>query len=207
MKRLFRPLLLAFALLLPATPALAASTVFHFSFKGQGADAFFRSVDSSGCIETFVIVLAIDGKSKIDSQPPTSDGNGNIIIDVVDVCAGASLVSAFSFATFAPDAFVAQKADSATLDRSFEMFDFVSGTSFTVDVSLTWTGVGDPFRFKSRTQVRTPTFMLNHHGDGTNREATASGTVFDGTTNFTPDPSLTASLSTVKSGQVTIEKL
>jgi len=206
MKRLFRPLLLAFALLLPATPVLAANDVFHFSFKGQSADAFFSSTDQTGCIETFVGVFAEDGKIKVVGQPAVTS-QAFTFIDVFDFCTSTLVLSAFGSATLAPADFVMQKLDSATLATSIEVFDFVSGTSFTVDVSVNWTGVGDPSRVKEHFQIKSPTFKLNARFDGTSRDATASGTVADGTTNFTPDPAVSASLANVKSGEVDIVKL
>jgi hypothetical protein len=207
MKRLYRPLFLAFAMLLPATPALAASEVLHFSFQGQSAGAAFESVDSSGCITTTVFVFAADGKVKIDGQAAVTSGAA-LVIDVIDLCnLKTTLVSAFGSATLAPDDFVMQKLDSATLDTSIEVFDSVSEASFTVDLSVTWTGVGDQFRTKGHSQVKTPSFKLNSRFDSTSRSATASGTVSDGTTNFTPDPALSASLDASKSGDVSVVKL
>jgi hypothetical protein len=39
---------------------------------------------------------------------------------------------------------------------------------------------------------------------GTFRDATASGTVSDGTTNFTPEPAVFADMGSVKQGEVDI---
>ena len=70
MKRVVLALLVALAVLLPTTPALAASDVFHTSFKGQFVRALFDRIDASGCIQTFVDVFAIDRKDKIDLEEP-----------------------------------------------------------------------------------------------------------------------------------------
>ena len=48
---------------------------------------------------------------------------------------------------------------------------------------------------------------MNFHLDGTFRQATASGTVSDGTTNFTPEPALLTGntrLGSIKVGEVDI---
>ena len=203
MKRVVLALLVALAVLLPTTPALAASDVFHTSFKGQFVRALFDRIDASGCIQTFVDVFAIDRKDKIDG-PPAVTSEAVVFIDVVDQCAPARLVSAIGSAI--PDDFVMQSLDSATLDTSIEMFDFVSGTTFTVDVSVTWTGVGDPSRTQDHSQTHSPGFKLISRSDGTFRDSTAGGTVSDGTTNFTPNPAFAASLAEVKSGEVTVVK-
>ncbi len=206
MKRLFRPLLLGLALLLPANAVLAASTVFHSTFKGQSANAFFVGVDPSGCIETAVSIVAQDESLKVDGQPGVTSV-AFLFISVFDSCTGTALVSAAGSAALAPNDFVVQKVDSATLDRSIDVVDFASGTSFAVDVSLNWTGVGDQVRAKIHSHVKSPSFRMNSRFDATSRAAMASGTVSDGTTNFTPVPTLDATLVNAKSGEVIVEKL
>jgi len=204
MKRVILPLVVALAVLLPTTPVLAATEVFHSSFKGQFVRAIFDSVDASGCIQTFVDVFAIDRKDKVDG-PPTVTSEAVVFIDVVDLCASTRLISAFGSGF--PDDFVMLSLDSATLDTAIEMFDFVSGTTFTVDVDMTWTGVGDPSRTQDHSQVHSPGFKLISRFDGTFRNATADGTVSDGTTNFTSDTAFAASLDFVKSGEISVTKL
>jgi hypothetical protein len=206
MKRLFRPLILGFAVLLPATPVLAATTVFHSTFKGQAASAFFVSVDPSGCIDTAVSVNAQDEATKVDGQPGVTSV-AFLFISVFDNCTQTSLVSAAGSAALAPDDLIVQKLDSATLDTSIEVDDFASGTTFTVDVSLNWTGVGDQFRGKTHSHFTSPGFRVNSRFDATSRGATASGTVSDGTTNYTPAPDLAANLVMAKSGDVVVQKL
>ncbi len=93
------------------------------------------------------------------------------------------------------------------MDASIEVFDKTSGTTFAVDASVNWTGVGDQFRTKDHFQIISPSFKLNSRSDGTARDATASGTVSVGTTNFTPEPAVSASLADVKTGEVSITKL
>jgi hypothetical protein len=204
MKRLLLILALALSALV-ATPASAAGAeTLHFSFKGQTADAFFSSVDPSGCVFTEVGVFAVDGRVKETGHPAVSS-EAFIFISQFDACTDTLLLAADGSATLAPGEFqIDQQLTTASLNTTIEVFDFVSGTSFPVDVSVSWTGVGATFRIKDHFQIKTPGFKVNSRFDGTFREATASGTVSDGTTNFTPEPAVFAELGSVKQGEVVI---
>jgi hypothetical protein len=206
MKRRIGPLLLALGLLLPATPVLAASDATHFSFNGQIAFASFASVDPSGCIVTGVNVVAVDGSIKVDGQPPIASET-SVQIQVDDVCTGDTLFAGSASAALANGAFVVRKLDSATLDGSIDVFDKTSGSTVAVHLSLNWTGVGDQTRTKDHLQIIEPGFVLISQSDASLRDATASGTVSVGTTNFAPDAADSASLADVRSGEVSIVKI
>jgi hypothetical protein len=205
MKRFILALAAVVSALVVAFPAYAApATTFHSSFRGQTAQAFFSSTDPSGCIQTDVFVLAVDGRVKQDGAPVV-DSSASVSISRYDVCAGTLLLSAFGFAALAPAEFVMDsQLKSAALETTITVTDFVSGTSFPVDMAVTWTGTGEAFRFKQHSQIKAPGFTLNSKSDGTSRDGTASGTVSDGTTNLTPEPASFANLSSLKSGEVTI---
>ena len=72
------------------------------------------------------------------------------------------------------------------MNTTIEVEDGVSDTFFPVDVSVGWTGTGGPFRLKGHFQTTNPFFKQTQYFDGTSRSVEASGTVSDGTTNFTP---------------------
>lgn len=190
-------------MLLSATPVLGATQVLHTSFKGQFARAIFDSVDPTGCIHTIVDVFAIDRKDKVVGQPAATSET-IVFIDVADVCASTGWIVAFGSGT--PDRFDMHGLDEATLDTTIEMFDFVSGTTFTVNVDVTWASIGEPIRTKSRLIDRSPGFFFSSKFDGTFRSATAVGTVSDGSTDFTPDQAVVASLDKAKSAELTVAK-
>jgi hypothetical protein len=93
---------------------------------------------------------------------------------------------------------------TATLNATIEVFDEVSGTSFPVDISVSWAGFGASTTQKDHFQIHGPDFKVNSRFMGTFRDATASGTVSDGTTNFTPEPAVFADMGSVKQGEVDI---
>jgi hypothetical protein len=88
--------------------------------------------------------------------------------------------------------------------ETVEVFDFVSGASFPVNVNVSWTGAGETFSVKQRSQETFPGFKVLKRFDGTGRAAAASGTVSDGTTNFTPEPALAAGLGSIRQGELDI---
>jgi hypothetical protein len=205
MKRLVFAVALLLSLLVTALPAHAAGAqTRHFSFKGQFATAVFQTVDSSGCIKTFVTVIAEDHRIK-QAGPPEATLRATIELLQLDSCSGKLLLSALGVATLTPDQFqIDTQFNAATLNATIEVTDFVSGNTFPVDVSVSWTGSGDIVREKDHVHLKEPGFKLNARSIGTSRNAIASGTVSDGTTNFTPEPAVSAEMGSTKSGAVVI---
>jgi hypothetical protein len=203
-----KPFVLAVALLLSmlvTAPAHAAGAeTQHFRFKGQFAEAVFQTVDSSGCIKTIVTIIANDNRIKLAGQPEAA-ARGEIDLFQVDNCAGRLLVSAFGLAMLTPDQFqIDKQLNAATLSATIEVTDVVSGNAFPVDVSVNWTGCGDTVSDKSHDHLKEPGFKRNARLTGTVRNATASGSVSDGTSNFTPQPASFADMGLVKQGEVEI---
>lgn len=205
MKQLFLILALALtALTVTSVSGAAGASTLHFSFKGQFAEADFDSVDPSGCVETFVFVEGVNGTVK-EAGKPAASSMAFIAIDQFDFCAGTETLFATGEATLAAGEFQIDKMlTTATLNATIEVFDFDSGTSFPVDVSVSWTGVGATTTQKDHFQIKGPDFKVNSRFMGTFRDATASGTVSDGTTNFTPEPAVFADMGSVKQGEVDI---
>jgi hypothetical protein len=74
-----------------------------------------------------------------------------------------------------------------------------------VSVDLKWIGTGELSRRNSHTHYHSPEFKDNWHCNGAWRAATATGSVSDGVTNFTPAPATWAEMSTGKCREVTID--
>ncbi len=205
---------LVLAVLTLPTTTWAAET-FHFKFQGQRAEAFFFSMDLSGCIFTNVEVSAGDNSDIfLDSPGPPSSSSAsqaNITISQFDICMLMPLLFATCpdpFAPLAEDDFqvIGIKLDSARLNTTLECLDFLSLSSFNVNVDLDWTGAGDLSRQNDNSHFHSPGDIGHFRGTSTSRFAEASGMVSDGATNFTPNPSDFAQILSVKSGQGTIIK-
>ncbi|HWQ13754.1 MAG TPA: hypothetical protein VNL77_13205 [Roseiflexaceae bacterium] len=196
----------ALALLSFTSPAPAqAGDVFRF--KGQSASAFFSSTDPTGCVFTDVFVFASDDALQSPPGPGGAASGAGITIFQFDVCTGTPLLDASGFSSLAPADFqVSARLNTATLNTTIEVFPFgpYPSPSFPVTINLTWTGTGALSRENSHFHFQSEGFMVNTHFNGSFRSAEASGSVSDGVTNFTPEPSSFAQIQSLKSGTVMI---
>jgi hypothetical protein len=209
MRRFVPLVVLAMALsVLVAAPASSAEAVVaQFDSKGSNAFAFFQSVDPSGCVETQVNVAAHDQTLRLGQPGPLQPfPSVNVAILQRNRCTNTTLLSAGNNdPRVAEDAIQFEKLDSATLNATIEVFDFVTFTSFPVDISVSWTGFGATTREKSHSNsTAIPGLRVIALFDGMTREATASGTVSNGITNFTPEPALSASMNSGIQGSLVI---
>jgi hypothetical protein len=182
----------------------SAGNVFHF--KGQGADAVFSRVDASGCIFTDVFVQANEQVYRNLPGQGSPFSGAFLSISQFDGCSGTQLLSADGFAELAGPEFQVsgKQLESASLTATINMYDYLSNTSFSVDVNITWTGTNARGRQNSTTHYDFPGCKVNSHYNTTFRYAEASGSVSDGAMNFTPEPSVGASIFSAKSGDVVI---
>lgn len=189
------------ALVLPTT-AWAGDV---FKFKGASADAFFSSVDGAGCVFTDVFLFASD---EAVHNPPGSGGASSatsLFIAQYDACAGAQLLAADGFAPLtAVDFQMQNRLEGATLNATVNVYDYVTGNSFTVVINLAWSATGPIGRQNGHYHYQSPGCTTSGHTNGTFRPASATGSISDGTTNFISAPSNSAGLRQVKNGDVTI---
>ena len=172
-----------------------------FRFKGLSANAFFSSADPSGCIYTDVSVFA--SEQIISSQPGmgTPSSGSSIFISQYDACTGTQLLSADGYVPLAdPDLQISRKLDSASLNTTINMFDYVSNNTLDVTVNLNWAAVSSSGRQVSHFNYQFSGCKISSHLNSTFRYAEVTGSVSDGVTNFTPSPPVDATLSNVKSG-------
>jgi len=192
----------------PKAQAGASGSTFVSRFHGLSAFADFDSFSPGGCIETFVFVNGTQNGSSQEADvfigqvnncapTPLSGGGGG------GGCGPGAILCAFG-STFSPAFQVGKSLETASLSATISVFDFVSGNTFNVSVSMTWTATGPLSSESGSSHFRTKNFIENFHFNNTFRDASASGTVSDGTTNFTPSPSVFAQTASFKSGDVTI---
>jgi hypothetical protein len=185
-------------------PAAARPEIHRFIFQGMFANAAFSSVDETGCVATDVFVGGMDGNIKMDGQP---DATSEAFVDLLrfDLCTGEQLLAASGFTTLPPDELVIDPALSqATLDTTLVVEDFVSGDTFRVDVSITWTASGEASSQKGISYFKSPDGRIFSFFMGTFLNADASGSVTAMDTNFTPEPSIFAQLANAINGDVSI---
>jgi hypothetical protein len=181
-----------------------ASAGGNFKFRGDGADAFFSSTDPSGCIFTDVFIFASDGIFQNPPGPSGASSGTDLFMFQYDACANMVLLDAFGFASLAgPDFQVFGKLDSATLNATVNMYDYVSDSFFDVFVDLAWMGNGPLVRQSSNSHFNSPGCKIHSRFRGTFRPAEVLGSISDGTTNFTPEPG-GGTISSVKQGDLFI---
>jgi len=186
--------------------AHAATQVSVFQFHGNSALANFDSFDTTGCIETSVILA---GGDSITLTRPGTGGPQQSPIIVAEIaqfnnCTGFSLLNAVAISNVA-NFHLAANLSSATLTASqIATVNEVTGTPFNLSVTMTWAGTGSITREATPFNFSVPGLRVNGIVVGFTRAAVATGTITDGTTNFTPTPSTSAMVSKVTSGEITI---
>ncbi|HSF82817.1 MAG TPA: hypothetical protein VLA49_16400 [Anaerolineales bacterium] len=196
-------LLLVFALVLASfsqhSSALAGS---NYKFSGDTAEAWFSSLD--GCVYTDVFVWTSDGFNQSPPGPGSASSWADLWISQWDWCTETQLLAAGGGTSLAgPDFQVSGKLDSATLNATVNVYDWVSDSVFDVSVNLTWTGVGGLSSGSSNSHYNSPGCKIHSRSRGTWRSAEVSGSVWDGATNFTPDP-FGGNIYSVKEGGLSI---
>ena len=208
MKRFLFCLLLTLSALAGGQPASTrAADSLQLQYSGQAAAVELGSTDPAGCLFTTVRVGAVDGRIKQGSQPETSS-QVFVIIGQYNACTDTRLIAAMGQAPLVPAAFqVDPQLNMATLNATFEVFDYVSARSYPVDVSFNWTATGDAVRLKGSTQTRSAGFLVSERFDGSSRQATASGTVsLNGSPNLTPEPAGFAQILSMRTATTAISR-
>jgi hypothetical protein len=181
----------------PFIPTAAAQEAQTFHESGYTALATFTS--TNGCTTTTVPIYLRDGSLHMSGEARQGPFMDLDSLTIIDDCTGETLLSAyFSSETFAFD--VAPQLASATLEASNLAAQDCYGSlcaslAGPLDVSITWTATGD--LYTSSTQLHENLYgdRRNVQGKATIRPVTASGTITDGATNFTPSPAADAWLS------------
>ena len=178
----------------PPTARAAPETPTIVKFNGQSAVAEFDTV--SGGVETFVLVAG--------TQPSgASSPQVVVVVGQFDVTTGTTLLFASGSTSTAMVQF-GPNLSSATASATVLLTDSVSGGSFSVAVNVGWTASAPLIHQNNTTVSHTTGFTSVFHSNAGLRDANASGTVSDGTTNFTPSPSVLAQILRVNSAQITI---
>lgn len=163
-----------------------AASHLRFQVKDRAANATFRSVDPSGCVETTVFVF---GSNETVKQGPGKPGTGPLAIiqlSQFDFC-NNTIGEFFGIAEDA--AFeVSRKLDQAHLKATVPGFLDQTGVEAPAVVDLTWTGAGELVNETDRSRLMLPGSMLTQWFKGTFRPALVSGTVTVGKQNLAADP-------------------
>jgi hypothetical protein len=203
-RRALTILSLGLLVLSPLSVASAATDkVTVENLRGPLVNAFFSSIDPSGCIETDTFVSA---NRPTDQQLPgrgTTTGIGSVSIFVYNSCTDTSVLQAVgeTDTLAAADFQVSRQLDWATLHTTITVTNIDTGDTFDVTVNVALVGSSDIHRDHENTNDRYGggCHVLNRW-KGTGRDADASGSVSDGVTNFTPTTSQWGEIGVVIDG-------
>jgi hypothetical protein len=181
----------------PIISTVAAQQAETLHESGYMALATFTS--TSECTTTTAPIYLRDGSFRMTGEARQGPFMDIDSLTIVDDCTGETLLQAyFSSDTF--DFTVAPRLASATLAASNLAVQECYGSlcanlAGPLDVSITWTPTGE--LYKSSTELHANLYgdRRNVQGMASIRPITASGTISDGSTNFTPNPATDAWLS------------
>ncbi|MGR6035981.1 MAG: hypothetical protein ACU4EQ_12155 [Candidatus Nitrosoglobus sp.] len=175
-------------------------------------NAFFTSVDNSGCVTTEVSITAHSGGLSVKSAGKSPDekpiknidkitGGGVLFVNILRIneCQGKVILHAKGRKGLGSERLqiaLAQGTGTATLKLPIKIINPGSGKPFDADVSLTWVGNGEPVTvirsryFDEPGQIVTAARPFKQ----TFQSAQASGSVSINGENFTPESSQDASI-------------
>jgi len=167
---------------LAGSAGAASGQVTQFRFHGTFANAlWFTNSATSSTVTSLSVSRAKQGSELIvDQFIVTTDANGTIT-GATDT--SADVTSGFSFAIHQPLANATTSASGlpATVCTFDASLNLIGCSPTTMDVTATWTGQGPIVRGVSNDHVKIDGLSETDHFNGTDRTATATGTV-DGLT-------------------------
>jgi len=184
-----------------STPKAYAASGKTILIKGHGlhVESGFDYLGSDGCTETTVYVDAF--QNRVHNQTVST---ADVFIGMFDNCTNTTIMDA-SGGTDNPTFQIDKDLLSASLSAIVPVTDTVSGNTFSVSVNMTWTSTSAIQHQNITQHYQTQGITINSHSNADIRDAIASGTVLNGTTNYTPSGTLWfAQIVSAKSVQVTI---
>ena len=194
-----------FTVLAFAGPASAApGQVTQFRFHGTFADAFWFTSSATSFTDTMVSVSQSKQGSElfVDQFTGNLDANGNFTGGTdtsADVTSGFSFAIQKSQLTSASTSGSGLPATTCTFDANFNV---IGCSATTIDVNSSWTGQGPIGRAVSNSHFKSDGFSVTDHFNGTDRAATATGTV--GGLTLSASELQFADLGSANSGTITI---
>jgi hypothetical protein len=178
------------------------TSITHFS--GGYANAYFSSDD--GCISNSVYVDA--GEHAGATQTSMGGPSVNLWVSSWNHCTWTTSFSGSAYQVrLSSDALqLSRQVTSASLNTTIPVMNYFTWQQVPLTIKLTWTNTSAPVKSSQTFRYQSEDFMSSGRYSGTYAPAQASGTVSDGTTNYTPAPTTSAQIAYVRSGQVTISQ-
>jgi hypothetical protein len=181
--KLVMKLLTALVLLMVTFASHTPDAAAEVEFKGHGAEAHF--VSTEGCVRTSVLI-------ELGEEALYSLG-----LQQQDVCTGQFLLEAYGHKPLSKSELkYTGNLKSARWITTVEVTDTWRGLSMNLFIDLTWTGAGEIRVYNNHYDYwPSPDCHVNLLIKEKARDAQVAGTVSDGMTNFTPEPTSNARLT------------
>lgn len=167
----------------------SAQALFMSKFNGYGASASF--VNMEGCLQTNVDIFTNEGMLKEGQGKPKPVSNINIYISRYDLCENVQVLYVDAVTVLPePDLQIATKLQEATLSTTLNVTDTVTGNTFDMVIDIAWVGMGPTTRARHNFRFGDATCRVQDKYNAIERGAVATGTVWYGTENLTPEPSV-----------------
>ena len=194
----------ALLVLIPFSGVAAASdTVTVQNNRGPLANAWFSTLDPSGCVETDTFVTANRPTYQQLPGRGTTTGIAAVSVFEYDRCLDTVLLDAVGASDAVPAAAfqVSNQLDRASLATTITLTNIDTGATFDATVDVAWIGTSDIVRNHDNTNdfYGGGCHVLTRW-KGSGRTAEASGRVSAGVTNFTPATSQSAEIGFVVDG-------
>ncbi len=174
-------------------------------FSGSVAQALFNTGgDGTNCVFTSMNVFV--SENVIHNQPGTPTGAPHIFVSVFryDNCAYTMLEDSFGYTTgfdYTHDA----SMESASVNATVPLTDYVTGTTRNVTLNLVWKGFGNVDSYMDNYEYQTGHTIFRSHFSADDRQAIVTGTLTDGTTSSSLGPNL-ARLYNAQGGTLDISR-
>jgi hypothetical protein len=171
------------------------------SFKGDSAGAQFQT--NTDCVSTGANLFAFEDVTR--NPPNAGSGVPTVFLglETINFCDGTSFFASgestdVSFSVVDP-------LKSATVIATVPMTDDSDPThTFIVTVNVTWQGFGTVATQIDNSHFRTGTTIFSSHFKAESRDARATGSITDGTTEFATGPSIFTTIQKTTNGTISL---
>ncbi|MCC7382995.1 MAG: hypothetical protein IT384_14245 [Deltaproteobacteria bacterium] len=190
------------------TAGLGSGRVTITQVSSDGADAFFSSLDASGCVQSdAAMFVSLDATRTLPNGGRARSALVHVFGSVFDHCTGTPLLVGDGLATDLAFTLSPGLATATLSAPSIVFADQVSGQFLDLSMDLSWEATGGLQTGTTHDVNRDVMgFVIISVLRQQWREAVATGVITDGVQNLTPEPSLIAQIQKVQSGSVLVQR-
>ena len=165
-------------------PVIANAGPYSYRRSGKSASAGLQRYDPAACIYTDIAVFPADNFTKEGDQHSTGP-TVFVRFHSHNTCTNETYFDGVGlFPLNRSDFTIDSQLQSAQLNTTVEVFDRVTSSNITLDIDLTWTGVGEVESGSAKFKNNLGGCKFTSRYSGTVRQAAVSGSVTYGTTNL-----------------------